>query len=618
LDRAYAVNANQVPGSVWTWLGATLGADWATPRVTGYNPIAWGANCDGITDDTATFRNMIAAFNTNGGGLIQFPSNRTCIVNVSAGPFVLTAGGTVTGYGIPGAGGGSVISDSDMKSSSILRDVSGGANPIFQVATGMSVSFRDIMLDAVPAKPATAFCVEMIGVAGTSVYQRSGNFERTEFRNCNGIDIGYAVDLRVVRSIFLDYPGCAISENQRNGDPGAFDYGDWRVTDSLFFDLTVTSGSAFCQLVGSGGTFLSNTVNGGEYGYYMNWNGAHSEETRIVGNIINQQTKASVAFFQGTPGTAFSEIIVSNNNFSTQVFAAGDARNPKYGSIYVEKGVPPNFDPRWFVMAQITNNTFNNCYDNSQGAKAAIWVRDGDNIMIAHNQIIMNNDPAYGPCSNAMVTGVSFIQTEGSSYAGDANRSGVLVCSVTDNIISFAYQDYSPTSGYMPMYGQMAPLCVIDDAQYHTYAADPHLGYSRTIEKAGTIIPGSVTGWTTIDTLTPSTTTGLNAVGVVHAVINAHTALTAFGVNDSLWWYQYNNGTLTTGPLRADQIHDSIGGGGFPQFRLNPASGVVHIQVQSSDGTHTIDGGQMHFTVELAAPENVATTFYWQLLPTSP
>jgi hypothetical protein len=89
----WAVNANPVPGSVWTWLGPTFGADWATPPPA-LNQIATnvkgcGALGNGSIDDTASIEACIGTLSSTGGTLF-FPPGTYCI---KTGPLTVARAG---------------------------------------------------------------------------------------------------------------------------------------------------------------------------------------------------------------------------------------------------------------------------------------------------------------------------------------------------------------------------------------------------------------------------------------------------------------------------------------------------------------------------------------------
>jgi hypothetical protein len=78
---------NPLPGSVWTYLGATFGADWvapATPATGGLTTaISFGAKCDGVTNDAPALNSGTAAIAAAGGGVLFMPAGKTCAVAAS-------------------------------------------------------------------------------------------------------------------------------------------------------------------------------------------------------------------------------------------------------------------------------------------------------------------------------------------------------------------------------------------------------------------------------------------------------------------------------------------------------------------------------------------------------
>lgn len=571
-----------------------------------FDPRDYGALCDGSTDDTTAYRATVTAFNAIGGGELDHPAGKICKVTTAGGAFVLTKGGRIVGHGIPGIGGGlGTLADSTLTGSSVLRDVSGGSNDIFQVQTGQSVEFTNFMCDAQPAKSGGA-CIAMQGdqPAGNG-YVRGPQVHRMVFRAMyDGIRNDYTALGNFSHNFFLDYTHCGINTNiltSGSHDAGAFDYGSATIEGNHFWDLNTNAGlGGYCHFNGSLGPITNNDFTGGQYGVHVSWGGSHSEEASILGNLFDQHTKANVAFLQNGVGNDLSEIIIANNRFSTQVFSAGSALNPVYGNIYIGPGTPASFDTRWIKLGNLNSNTFNNCYDNSQGAAAYIWVRDGNAINIQGNAGSMNYAPGFEPCSAAMGAGVAAIKTEGTGYGGS---TGVVACRIAGNtwIDSATFE-----------LGGLAPLCLVDDSGIKTWAIDSHLGYGRTIERR--IDLGAITAWTTILTLTPSLTTSLNASGLITATLSGHTALTAFGTRLAQWQYLYTNGTPSVANFIADVCKDSAAGSsGCPQFRIVTSAANIALQVQSSNGVAALDGASALIKAELATPNGVASTFYWNL-----
>lgn len=77
--RAWAVNQNPLPGSVWTWLGPTFGADWVALPSTS-SALTYGALCDGVTDDAPPINRGTADIAAGGGGTLFLPPGKTCAV----------------------------------------------------------------------------------------------------------------------------------------------------------------------------------------------------------------------------------------------------------------------------------------------------------------------------------------------------------------------------------------------------------------------------------------------------------------------------------------------------------------------------------------------------------
>lgn len=608
----------------WSWSKCSLesgagdnGAQVAPSRGTGCwladfsivpaTPKIWGAKCDGSTDDTAAFRAMVAWVNMHFGPTtqIRMPANAICIVDLSAGPLLLTQPVDWEGYGVPGSGAGLTIGSPDglLTGTSVLRDTSRSGNAILAYRAAAGPIFKNFMIDAVPTQSRGGRGISIEGNSALTQYTRNTQIEGMQFRGLyDAVYNAYAVWTTITLSYFLDYYHCGIVYDQNTGlDPDSFDYGDWRVLYNQFFDLSVSTGSGFCHLMGSGGSFAHNTVNGGWYGYYMSWNGSHSEETRIIGNIMDQQSRASIGLFQGSTKSDFSELIISNNNFSTQAFDATSGQNPVYGNIYAGVGTPAEFDPSWLKGISINNNTFNNCYNNHNGARAWIWLKTASGLIVSNNIGWGNTSP--GSCNSQFSSGVSMIRLEGNTDPA----AGVVGAKVLDNQLFMA--------AYTPKYDAvMSPTSIINDESWHTYATDPTIGYNRTIDRVIDLTPLNITSWKTVLTLVPSTQKNLVAVGEIRAMLNAHTTGVSSGSNDAAWRYYYNGlGGLTVARQRADQTFASIGNA--PQFRLvQDASNNIAIQVQSSNAVAAITGGFIHLTMDAGGPrETPVTGFYWTL-----
>jgi hypothetical protein len=111
----------------------------------------------------------------------------------------------------------------------------------------------------------------------------------------------------------------------------------------------------------------------------------------------------------------------------------------------------------------------------------------------------------------------------------------------------------------------------------------------------------SVTAFTTIATLTPSTTSTF-AAGLVRCDLGGNTATTGNGQRTSIWHFEVPNGVPTVAVLGAD-----VTNGAPPGFRLNISGNNIQVQAQSSDGTHALSVGYMTCVFEIPNGTNPLT-----------
>lgn len=69
-----AANVNPAPGSLYTYLGPSLGADWVTPS-NQFNVLSFGATGDGFDDDSLAFSKAGQACGLAGGGQVTVPAS---------------------------------------------------------------------------------------------------------------------------------------------------------------------------------------------------------------------------------------------------------------------------------------------------------------------------------------------------------------------------------------------------------------------------------------------------------------------------------------------------------------------------------------------------------------
>jgi len=242
---------------------------------------------------------------------------------------------------------------------------------------------------------------------------------------------------------------------------------------------------------------------------------------------------------------------------------------------------------------------------------AMITVFDGNAVNIVNNAATQNNRIANGPCLNAMTAGNGFIWTAGTGYAG---TTGV-------NQVNLANNNWIDNFG--PKYVSNAPTALINDDTEKDYGSSSRLlsdgswnggayiGFDRWLTRTGDNIVG-ISGWTTIETLVPSSTVGLTVSGTVRATFSGHTASVSQGSDTNVWNYKYTAGSPSVTAMTSSICAGSLGGGlGCPQFQLAHDGSNIFLQVKSYDGTSVIDGGGIEVTLEEAAPIGVPSYFYW-------
>jgi hypothetical protein len=110
--------------------------------------------------------------------------------------------------------------------------------------------------------------------------------------------------------------------------------------------------------------------------------------------------------------------------------------------------------------------------------------------------------------------------------------------------------------------------------------------------------------WATYKTLCPSSLDA-KCRGFIKADIGGYTDGVGNGATETLWYFDINNGTLTTGPTGT-----ATTSGSYPWFRLLVVDGQVKIQVRSADGNDTFKG-TMH--VSVFAPRDWSGNLLWTL-----
>lgn len=107
------------------------------------------------------------------------------------------------------------------------------------------------------------------------------------------------------------------------------------------------------------------------------------------------------------------------------------------------------------------------------------------------------------------------------------------------------------------------------------------------VERAAYNIGGiGISSWATIMTITPDVVSGRICRGIIEAEVMGDTGAVGTGTRKSRWQYAINGGSPTVSLIGTDITANSP-----PQFRLSMSGNSVLVQVQSNDGTHTIDSG---------------------------
>lgn len=106
----------------------------------------------------------------------------------------------------------------------------------------------------------------------------------------------------------------------------------------------------------------------------------------------------------------------------------------------------------------------------------------------------------------------------------------------------------------------------------------------------------SVTAFTTIATLTPSTTATF-AAGLIRCDLGGNTATAGSGHRTSVWTFDVPNAATTAAVLGADVTS----GAAPPNFRLNISGNSIQVQAQSSNGVNALSVGYMSCTYEIPA-----------------
>lgn len=116
----------------------------ATPYKRIFNIVAYGAACDGVTDDTAAWQSLLAALNAAGGGSIQVPN---CTTLVLPGEIIIPNNSSLIGQGL-----GSTIKWSGPALFDMFLVSMSGAS---QAAPSQYITIENITMDGGPTGAAS-------------------------------------------------------------------------------------------------------------------------------------------------------------------------------------------------------------------------------------------------------------------------------------------------------------------------------------------------------------------------------------------------------------------------------------------------------------------------------
>lgn len=307
-------------------------------------------------------------------------------------------------------------------------------------------------------------------------------------------------------------------------------------------------------------------------------------------------------FVSGT-GTTFTHIFVNAGGGwriqNNKLDAAGGmtAANISHGILVSPQAVNASIEP-----LVITGNTIEGCdicigYENpAAGVTATQGVISGNQIWASNNTLAGTKGVGIKIANGAQwvsgltVTG-NFINID-----GGAGGVGLAIGNASASHINVDGNVFSASASGAQAWTLGTGLTDIKiDGDTNIFQGNVGVN-DTTIRRTYSLALYSVTAFTTIATLTPSTTATF-AAGLIRCDLGGNTATAGSGHRTSVWTFDVPNAATTAAVLGADVT----AGAAPPNFRLNISGNSIQVQAQSSNGVNALSVGYMSCTYEIPA-----------------
>lgn len=207
-----------LPGDAIVSTGASSAPSWSS-SVGGpqYNVMAYGAKCDGATNDATTIQNAINAAQAAHGGVINLPAGKTCAI-------AATLAVTASNVGFKGPSGG--FSPNDLGSTSSIP--TSGATLKWTGASGGTMMTIIAPIGSTSNLPLMGNSVEGVafdgngGLAANGLVLKTvdaGRYRNITFLNFNG---GTSLTLSTVQPTSTNFNPLTTADSQMNSFDGVF------------------------------------------------------------------------------------------------------------------------------------------------------------------------------------------------------------------------------------------------------------------------------------------------------------------------------------------------------------------------------------------------------------
>lgn len=261
---------------------------------------AYGAKCDGSTDDTVAITAAYAAVPSTGANVV-FPAGKCLVPN---GEITITNPTATIGVGP------SLFTDTFVAGIAWSEiDVSSPTAVLFTV-NALTSSFQNISFNNTSGAPTAGASIYVTG----SSYNQKVDYDRiSTYGFYDGIHVGVGESWTLTNSVLMAYRRGLWVQNTV-----APDAGDWLLQGNYFLPLSTTSESAIYIDSSGGGKIIANKVNGNPnaFSHAITLNGANpavTSQLNVLGNDMESLSDSVIYVEQGWMGLNFDSNYLQTN-----------------------------------------------------------------------------------------------------------------------------------------------------------------------------------------------------------------------------------------------------------------------------------------------------------------